>query len=228
MVATSLGSPCGSAIGPYEYPHVTPPQWTPDGRHVIFHRYGDIRVAAVDGSGSSWHIHEVRDRLEDRSVRLDSSYAPSVSPDGSEILYVHRYTRDTVARDLNFEIHVAALDGSNIRRLTESDSHEVGPVWSPDGTRIAYWSSSLESPAWALMTIARDGTAKRQLVTAERGAPPPVRWSPDGRHPAFVLFHREYATATTEGFLGVRHLCSWSGWIKSNEIGADIHPASLG
>ena len=103
---------------------------------------------------------------------------------------MHRYTRDDLARDLNYEIHVASLDGSNIRRLTENDYHEASPVWSPDNTRIAYWSSSLESPAWALMTMAKDGTDKRHVITIDRGDPPPVVWSPDGRRLAFVQFHR--------------------------------------
>ena len=174
----------------YRYDHVTPPLWTPDGRHVILSRNGVITVAAVDGSGSFWHIHEIRDRLNDRQVRHDDSRAPKISPDGTDVAYMHRYTRDDVARDLNYEIHVASIDGSNIRRLTENDYHEASPVWSPDNTRIAYWSSSLESPAWALMTMAKDGTDKRHVITVDRGDPPPVVWSPDGRHLAFVQLHR--------------------------------------
>ena len=182
----------------YRYDHVTRPLWTPDGRNVILSRNGVITVAAVDGSGSFWHIHEIRDRLNDRQVRHDDSRAPNISPDGTDVAYMHRYTRDDVARDLNYEIHVALIDGSNIRRLTETDANEINPIWSPDGRRIAYWSSSPDGPAWALMTMARDGTDKRHIITEEGGLDPtPVRWSPDGRHLAFVQFQRtptiEYA-----------------------------------
>ena len=197
----SLGSDCQSYTEPfgYEYSHNTPPQWAPDGNHVVLTRHRDIMVVAVDGSGSSWHIHEIRDRANDRDVRDDASNAPNVSPDGTEVAYSHKYTRDQFAANLNHEIHVASMDGGNIRRLTTSDSDEVGPIWSPDGTRIAYWSSSPEGPAWALMTMARDGTDKRHIITEEGGLDPtPVRWSPDGRHLAFVQFQRtptiEYAT----------------------------------
>ena len=198
VVATSLGSPCGSPIGPFKYSHVTPPQWTPNGNHVVLSRFGAITVVTVDDSGSSWPIHGVSDR-SDRSVRFDDNYAPNVSPDGTEIAYMRRYTRDDRARDLNYEIHVASLDGSNIRRLTENDSHEVSPVWSPDGKRIAYWSSSPEGPAWALITMTREGTARGYLATVEY-QPPPVRWSPDGRQLAFFQYHHKYATPTSEGF----------------------------
>ena len=201
VLIVSLGSDCQSYTEPfgYEYSHNTPPQWTPDGNHVVLTRHRDIMVVAVDGSGSSWHIHEIRDRANDRDVRDDASNAPNVSPDGTEVAYSHKYTRDQFAANLNHEIHVASMDGGNIRRLTTSDSDEVGPIWSPDGTRIAYWSSSPDGPAWALMTMARDGTDKRHIITEEGGLDPtPVRWSPDGRHLAFVQFQRtptiEYAT----------------------------------
>ena len=200
VLIVSLGSDCQSYTEPfgYEYSHNTPPQWTPDGNHVVLTRHRDIMVVAVDGSGSSWHIHEIRDRANDRDVRDDASNAPNVSPDGTEVAYSHKYTRDQFAANLNHEIHVASMDGGNIRRLTTSDFDEVGPIWSPDGTRIAYWSSSPDGPAWALMTMARDGTDKRHIITEEGGLDPtPVRWSPDGRHLAFVQFQRtptiEYA-----------------------------------
>ena len=99
---------------------------------------------------------------------------------------MHRYTRDEVARDLNYEIHVVSVDGSRTRRLTANDSHEASPVWSPDGTRIAYWSDSPEGSDWALMTMASDGTDKRQIATVENVDPSLVRWSPDGQHLAYV------------------------------------------
>ena len=202
VLILSLGSDCGPAAQVefgYNYGHVTPPQWTPDGKHVVLSRYGAITVVALDGSGSSWRIHEVLDRLNDRSVRFDDSYAPNVSPDGAEVAYMRRYSRDAITTDLQYEIHVVALDGSNIRRLTENDSHEASPVWSPDGRRIAYWTDSPEGSDWALMTMDGDGMDKRQIVTVEFVDPPPVRWSPDGRHLAFVRFHHEYATPTSEG-----------------------------
>ena len=201
-VSISLGYDCGQAAQiefGYEYPHVTLPQWTPDGNQVILSRNGDITVVSVDGSQSSWDIHEIRDRLNDRSVRYDANHAPNVSPDGAEVAYMRRYSRDAITTDLQYEIHVVALDGSNIRRLTENDSHEASPVWSPDGRRIAYWTDSPEGSDWALMTMDGDGMDKRQIVTVEFVDPPPVRWSPDGRHLAFVRFHHEYATPTSEG-----------------------------
>ena len=40
----------------------------------------------------------------------------------------------------NDEIFVMDADGSNVRRLTDNDVRDSDPVWSPDGTRLAFAS----------------------------------------------------------------------------------------
>ena len=73
----------------------------------------------------------------------------------------------------------------------------MNPVWSPDGTRIAYAVSS--QPDWQRGTsvIAADGTPSQPLVTPEdlensyvRGRP---AWSPDGNRVAILTQDSEEA-----------------------------------
>lgn len=61
------------------------------------------------------------------------------------------------------------------RGLAEVD----GPVWSPDGTRLAYATTSGETSAIFLVGI--DGTKTRQVATGRSPA-----WSPDGTTIAFA------------------------------------------
>ena len=89
-----------------------------------------------------------------------------------------------------------AVDGSDQIRLTENRYHDVDPVWSPDGSRIAFLSNRLPHEddidefykyGFKLYTMAADGSDVRNLapgVSAMAGVPPV--WSPDGRRIAFV------------------------------------------
>ena len=48
-------------------------------------------------------------------------------------------------RDGNYEIYVMNADGKNLRRLTNSNSIDVWPSWSPDGQKIFFVSAPDES-----------------------------------------------------------------------------------
>ena len=86
------------------------------------------------------------------------------------------------------EIYVINGDGAGLTPVaSEADYSLDGPVWSPDGTRIAYCHSGLRSPDGANYTVwvmNADGSGQRKLTTgAVRGYDP--AWSPDGARIAF-------------------------------------------
>ncbi|HKY04489.1 MAG TPA: amidohydrolase, partial [Blastocatellia bacterium] len=59
-------------------------------------------------------------------------YAPSFSADGSKITYV------TWDDDEKGAVWVANADGSNARKITATGDQYASPVFSPDGSRVAY------------------------------------------------------------------------------------------
>jgi serine/threonine protein kinase len=70
-----------------------------------------------------------------RQIILDVDSAPSLSPDGSRLVYL-RWTPDR--KDRYSEIHIADKDGSNDQLLYTSIDKAEAPVWSPRGNEIAW------------------------------------------------------------------------------------------
>lgn len=164
------------------------PQWTPDGAHIVF---GERSVYVVDSAGSSLRLIGGDGGIDVAAIH------PDVSPNGTRIAYA-AYKHSTGwfpwNKDEDWEIVTANLDGSNRRRLTESDGRDTHPAWSPDGSRIAFvYGGRLEE--WGIYVMAADGSGLRPVVKfadlTDNGSVyhrnlPPV-WSPDGQRTAFVV-----------------------------------------
>ena len=185
------------------------PQWTPDGNGIVFgfpEARGAIYVAASDGSS-------VR-RITPSRGGLETEYSPDISPDGSQIVYTaSRHPGDAAIGRRNFEIETSGLDGSDRLRLTANSDLDASPVWSPDGSRIAFAKHSSGFPHFTgIYTMALDGSDLRQIVpdsesekwedagdvlvvtggrnpttTTGRYHETGPRWSPDGNMLAFVI-----------------------------------------
>ena len=106
---------------------------------------------------------------------------PAWSDDGQWIAFIGGDgTRD--------DLFLVRADGSELTRVTESAEREVRPVWSPDGTRLAYTLSTGEDGPRSIHIIGRDGTG--DTVVPISGAPfvELQDWSPDG---ATLLYGRD-------------------------------------
>ena len=90
----------------------------------------------------------------------------------------------------NYEIATIGIDGTSPERLTRNGHYDHYPVWSPDGTRIAFVESPyLDRPdKIRLSTVLADGSDRSETLTPPTlrvGFYPPT-WSPDGRRLAFI------------------------------------------
>lgn len=108
---------------------------------------------------------------------------PALSPDGSKIVYCSQ--RET----LYSQIYVMNSDGTALKRLTDIRSGDAcGPVWSPDGKKIAYYAFANTQPSRNPEIWVMDGEGANPKKLTDHGMDP--SWSPDGRQIAFAS-HRD-------------------------------------
>ena len=186
--------------------------WTLDSSQLVFSiALGTIWIVGADGS----HLNKVLDaNPEPVAFGVPGflyGFHGDLSPDGTQIVYtscqfpfLHSYTGETEpTRDgpelydrgrYNYEIAISGLDGSNQQRLTSNERLDTIPVWSPDGSRIAFTSNdALYSPtgvinSQTLYLMMADGSNVQSIPLQfdVYGLAPPM-WSPDGGRLAVVL-----------------------------------------
>jgi Tol biopolymer transport system component len=81
-------------------------------------------------------------------------------------------------------------DGSGRRTLIGGPAAQTAPSWSPDGTRIAYWSQDTAGSIWNVDVANADGSTPMTIATSDFIGTAPVgmsrlQWSPDGKTIAY-------------------------------------------
>ena len=103
-------------------------------------------------------------------TRGAANYAQiGISPDGEWVAAATGEAQETLT--------LIRRDGGVIRRLTDDAFNNRGPVWSPDGGKLLFYSD--RSGSYQLHTIKPDGSSLEQLTELDGGAVLPF-WSPDG------------------------------------------------
>jgi TolB protein len=162
--------------------------WSLDGSRIIFNSDRTSPDLGVSWS-QRWHeIFSMRadgtDVRQHTNLQMICTY-PSFSPDQEHITYRKVIASAAMSWDLtlgqrNSEIFVAAADGSEETNLTNSAAFDGWPVWSPDGTLIAFASNRV-GPAnvGQIFVIQPDGENLRQVSFGPWGYAQPA-WSTDG------------------------------------------------
>lgn len=87
-----------------------------------------------------------------------------------------------------WNIFASDADGSNQSRLTEGETYDLVPVWSSDGSQIAFYSRRNNDGNLHLYTMASDGSGQHYIASTGifKGATTPF-WSPDNNFIAFIV-----------------------------------------
>ena len=88
-------------------------------------------------------------------------FEPKVSPDGKKIL-VAAIASGSSYTDLH--IYTMNTDGTGLTKLTSGDLGETSPVWSPDGTKIAFVTNAAYPVARDIAIMNANGSGMKLIV----------------------------------------------------------------
>jgi len=144
------------------------PSYSPDGTQIAFR--GDLDLAEPSGDEEIYVMNADGTDVRQLTSNADFDSAPSWSPDGTKIAF-EKAAAGTFVPGVPAEpgkeaeekdIYVMRADGTHVRRLTDSPGLDEGPVWSPDGTKIAF--SSDRDGQQELYVMNADGSDPRRLT----------------------------------------------------------------
>ena len=149
------------------------------GGHIVYEQAGYLHLLDVSTGQSRKlsfavpsDLRETRERYARGAKWIRSA---SLSPSGARAVF-----------DFRGDIVTVPAEKGDVRNLTETTTvHERSPVWSPDGTRIAYFSD--KSGEYQLFIEPQDGKGTPKALTLEgHGFYEDPVWSPDSQKVSYT------------------------------------------
>jgi Tol biopolymer transport system component len=195
--------------------HFEAPNWTPDGRALIYNGGGRIWRIPVEGGAP--------ELISTGDVRCNNDHV--ISPDGKRLAisgsagrdpskiyivpitggtprlvtekgpsYLHGWSPDgrklayCAQRNGEYDIYEIPVDGGEEKRLTDAPGLDDGPEYSPDG-RLIYFNSD-RTGLMRIWGMNADGSAQRMISQGPESADWFAHFSPDGKWIAYLSYDK--------------------------------------
>jgi len=169
--------------------------WSPDGSRVIFRRCNFTRFEAcaiytvkVGGNG----LNAIT-KFKANTTGDDTDVKPEFSPDGNTISF-SSFNRGGVQNG----VYLMSAHGTGIHLITPTALTATDADWSPDGTKLVFWTHCCDPQTETIDTMNPDGSGIMTLTSPGTSHDLRPDYSPQGNMIVFERDAPDFSTSDIE------------------------------
>lgn len=199
--------------------------WSPDAKYIVYSFKKKYKEPDI--------IEDEKDKKEEKSKGKPDFYVID------DIVY--KADGQGVTGPDKYNIYLHEIETGKIKQLTGGNLHDINPVFSPDGKKIAFCSNRsqdiIDDPENDDILTIDIETGEIKQITPERGTKSAINWSLDGKNIVFLGNHNPPGTGWPKNFYVYtvpsdggedKNLIENFDFTASNKIVGDLQEFSFG